>query len=504
MLTYELSTSSDTALYEQLYGFIRGEIESGELAGNVRLPSKRSLSKQLGVSVITVENAYAQLMAEGYIRSEPRKGFFVEDIGEACLLRGAVRSDSESSLHTVLEPALAAVSGQDMPKPEIDFSSNQNEPDSFPFSIWARLNREMLHERRKELMVNPPAAGLRELREAIAMHLKSWRGINVSPAQIIVGAGTDFLYGLLIQLLGFDKIYALEDPGYRKLSRVFHSYRTRFRLVSVDENGLDTAMLNGTDAQVVHVTPSHHFPTGVTMPAGRRRELLGWAASGEDRYIIEDDYDSEFRMNGKPLPALISMDSAGKVIYMNTFTKTLSSTIRVSYMVLPAGLARQFEEELSFYACSVPVLEQYTLSSFINRGYFEKHLNRMRTANRKKRDLLLRLLKESSCGAMLQVLEKNAGLHFLLRLPAACPGDLFMEKLEKRGVRMLPIRAFFHGGDSMQAGWLYDEKQARQTFLVNYSSLSILQLEKAVKLIEECLSEVNNGEQGIDRDERRC
>ena len=185
----------------------------------------------------------------------------------------------------------------------------------------------MLRDRRAKLMENPPSAGVPELREAIAAHLRSWRGIEVSPEQIIIGAGTDYLYGLLIQLLGFGQVYASEDPGYGKLSRVFGAYHVPHRLIPVDERGLSTAAIRGSDARVVHVTPSHHFPTGVTMPAARRYELLAWADGGEGRFILEDDYDSEFRMSGRPLPSLFSMDRAGRVVYINTFTKTIRFVI---------------------------------------------------------------------------------------------------------------------------------------------------------------------------------
>ena len=484
MLTYSFNLSEKKTLYEQLYRYIREDIIAGKLPGGTRLPSKRSFAKQLGISTVTVENAYGQLMAEGYIYALPRKGFYVEMLG-----------DSDGNV--VQEPAILQKHASELPEPEqsrhktfrIDLSSNQNEPDSFPFSIWARLSREMLRDCRRELMQNPPTGGILSLREAIAEHLYSWRGIRVSPRRIVVGAGTDILYGLLIQLLGFDKVYALEDPGYRKLSNVYGAYKVCCRMIPVDRCGLDMEALRKTDTQVVHVTPSHHFPTGVTMPAARRYELLRWAGADASRYILEDDYDSEFRMSGKPLPALISMDRSGKVIYMNTFTKTLSSTIRVSYMVLPPTLASRFEEELSFYSCSVPVLEQYTLCAFIRRGYFEKHLNRMRTANRKKRDHLLSLLAHSRMGNTLTVLEQDAGLHFLINLALETSGDVFLERLRKKGIHMLPLSAFFHGDPRKLADWKLGDGQIDHTFLINYSSLSKQQIEEAVIIMEGCICE---------------
>ena len=227
-------------------------------------------------------------------------------------------------------------------------------------------------------MENPPCGGIMALRQAIADYLHAFRGMVVNPEQIIVGAGTEYLYGLLIQLLGDDKIYGIENPGYPKIAKIYDSMHVSYSAIDLDEHGVCIYSLEDHQIDIMHLSPSHHFPTGIITPISRRYELLGWASKDENRYIIEDDYDSELRLGGKPIPTLQSIDVSDKVIYMNTFTKTLSSTVRISYMVLPASLTELFYKKLSFYSCTVSNFEQYTLARFMESGSFEKHINRLR------------------------------------------------------------------------------------------------------------------------------
>lgn len=482
MLTYSFDHIGKETLYEHLYRSIRRDIESGEIRAGERLPSKRALAQQLSVSTITVENAYAQLLTEGYIYSVPRSGYFAADIGDLIGVQagqfdthrndgggrdsGADRADMpEENAGAGMQAENTGADRMDV-QPEkryfADFGSNQTEPGSFPFSIWAKLSREVLSRKQEELMTNPPAGGVMELREAIAGAIRDFRGLSVRPEQIIIGAGTDYLYGLLFQLLGLERCYAQENPGYRRFEQVLESYHLRHVPVPIDASGLSVQMLKKTEADVVHVTPSHHFPTGITMPVSRRRELLHWAAGG--KYIIEDDYDSEFRMSGRPLPTLFGMDPYGCVIYMNTFTKTLSSTVRVSYMVLPEKLLEEYRRKLGFYACPVSTFEQYTLARFISQGYFEKHINRMRTRSRRKRNLLLTLIGEGPLGGSAEISEEDAGLHFLMKIHSSKSAGEISAELETEGIR-LPL---LEDGES---------------FMVNYSSVPIERLPEAVKRI---------------------
>ena len=274
MLTYSFTDIGSDTLYNHLYKCIKSDILSGNLDPCSRLPSKRSLAKNLGISVITVETAYAQLVAEGYIYALPKKGFFVADIRQTQEQQNAILSSENIRLSSGEATYIA------------DFSSNQTDRENFPFSIWTKLIREILNENQKELVTNPPCGGILKLRQAIADHLKGYRNLHIEPEQIIIGAGTEYLYGLLIQLLGFDKKYAVEDPGYDKIYKIYARHHVTCNHIPMDESGIIIDELEKHQTDIVHISPSHHFPTGIIMPIGRRYELLGWAAKSPDRYII--------------------------------------------------------------------------------------------------------------------------------------------------------------------------------------------------------------------------
>lgn len=299
--------------------------------------------------------------------------------------------------------------------------------------------------------------------------------MNVDPERIVIGAGTDHLYGLIVQLLGPDRVYAVEDPGYLKIADVYRSLRAECRHIPIGENGLDPACLDDAKANVVHVSPAHHFPTGRVMPAGARHELLAWANASEDRFIIEDEYDSEFRLNGKPIPTLWSEDVCGRVIYMNTFTKTLASTIRISYMVLPPRALERYRKSLSFYSCAVSNFEQYTLARFIERGYFEKHINRMRKSSRIRRNELLKCIADSCLSERSKIMEEDAGLHFLMQLKTEMTDEAFCAAALAEGIRIDPLSRFFS-----------DPKSApKHVFIVNYATLRTERIPEMVRKLNE-------------------
>ena len=292
MLTYSFTNIGSDSLYHHLYQCIREDILCGNLTAETKLPSKRSFAKNLGVSNITVENAYAQLQAEGYIYSIPKKGFYVRNLSDLTLSISQTTSSTSNSLR--------------MPdKYKVDLASNQMNPEQFPFSVWSKLIRETLLNRHVELMQTPPWGGVWDLRHAICSQLKDFRGMDVTPEQIIIGAGTEYLYGLLIQLFGQDKVYAVENPGYHKIAKIYENSRVKYRYIPISAKGIDALELESSGAQIVHLSPSHHFPTGIVTPIGTRYELLAWATRQPGRYIIEDDYDSEFRLSGKPIPTLL-------------------------------------------------------------------------------------------------------------------------------------------------------------------------------------------------------
>lgn len=465
MLTYSFTNLKNESLYTHLYQCIRQDIVNGKLTPGEKLPSKRSFAKNLGVSTITIENAYAQLLSEGYIYSIPKKGFYISDFKNNTIkpIKLTTQNVELSSGHSNF---LA------------DFSSNQTRPENFPFSIWAKLMRETFNTSSPELMTKPPCGGIIGLRKAIATHLEQFRGMHVQPEQIFIGAGTEYLYGLLIQLLGFNKKYAIENPGYEKIAAIYNSYNVEYHYISMDTNGILVNELEKSGADVVHISPSHHFPTGIVTPISRRYELLGWAASSADRYIIEDDYDSEFRLVGKPIPSLQSMDITQKVIYINTFTKSLSSTMRISYMVLPPELANRFLEQLSFYSCTVSNFEQYALMRFINEGYFEKHINRMRNFYHRQRDILLDAIKKSPLSSYVTIMEEDSGLHFLLKVNTELSDKELMQCALQKGIKINSLSTYYHNSP---------DDFATHTFIINYSYLDTTEITDAIRALYECI-----------------
>ena len=454
MLTYELKKSPGIPLYEALYRCIREDILSGALKPGEKLPSKRALAQNLEVSRITVETAYNQLLSEGYIRSREKVGYFVAQ---------AQRSAPPRPLPPLASPAAER-------EWLLDLTDNATE--QFPFSIWSRLQREVMLDYGEALLRPLPNQGIPELRQAIAEHLSAFRGMRVEPENIFVGAGADFLYNLLIQLLGREKVYAVEEPGYDKIRRIYAAGGVRCVSAPMDSRGVIPESLAGAD--VLHFSPSHHFPTGLVTPVTRRRELLDWA--GDGKWIIEDDYDSEFRFDAHPKPAMQSLDSAGRVIYMNTFSKSLAPSIRISYMILPPGLMAQFREKLGFYSCTVPSFEQYTLARFLSRGYFEKHINRMRKFYKNRRNSLIAMLEGCGFSRRLTILEQDAGLHFLLKVNTALPDRELTRRLSEAGIRVRALSEYYH-----------DAPRDLHCLVVNYSGLKEDRLEKALAVMEDVM-----------------
>ena len=408
MFTIDFS-SSKKGLCDTLCDEIRSQISNGKLLPNTRLPSKRSLAEHLGVSVMTVQNAYAELISEGYIYSIEKKGFFVTDLEDVSVSEN-VRPDSKR-----ISPASASgsVKGDSF---FADFSSNSADSKNFPFSLWAHLMRKVLtdEEIKNRILDRVSVKGVLELRIAISEYLRDFRNMDVSPEKIVIGSGTESLCSMIVQLLGTDSAYAVENPGYHKVAKVFALNGASVVPVDIDECGVNPGNLEKSGAKVVHVSPSHHFPTGIVMPVRRRLEILSWATKNGS-FIIEDEYDSEFRFNGKPLPSLLSSDDS-RVIYMNTFSKTLAPSFRISYMILPDSLLERFEKRLGFYSCPVSAFEQFTLARFISGGFYGKHIIRMKNYYRNIRNAFINSINSSSIKSKASIHEENSGLHFLLEL----------------------------------------------------------------------------------------
>lgn len=466
MLTYSFDDRGMDFLYEHLYKEIKNDILMGNLKAHEKLPSKRALAAHLNVSVVTVENAYSQLLAEGYIYSKPKSGFYVCDVKaedadvvgvrNACYTSGSEDHVTEHS-HVIREHA----ESPDQNRFFADFVNNSTLSENFPFSTWTKLMRETMMDDREKLMKRSPSGGIFELRKAIADYLYQFRGMSVSPNQIIVGAGTEYLYGLIIQLLGRGSVYGVENPGYQKIQHIYDAYQVKCCYIDMDESGVNIDSLERSGADVVHISPSHHFPTGTVTPASRRYELLGWAAKQEGRYIIEDEYDSEFRLVGNPIPALQSIDASDKVIYMNTFSKSLSSTIRISYMVLPIPLMVRYNHVLSFYACTVSNFDQYTLTRFIQEGYLEKHINRMRKFYRNSRDRILGCIRSHRLYPQVTIKEENAGLHFLMEIDTSYTDREMVDRAAAAGINISSLSQYCHG----------KEQEDSHTLVINYSGI---------------------------------
>ncbi len=498
MLTYTLDEKNDRAgggfsagstfaairtktLYEQLYEKIRDDILSGTLAASTRLPSKRELARNEAVSVITVENAYAKLVDEGYVTALPKKGFFVADISvdERLKKPAFARVHEQTSL-----AGRAAATDSGAASDCISLCGTGFNEALFPFATWSRLARRVLSEQRTDCMQSSPANGIHALREAIARHLYGFRGLSVRPEQIVVGAGTEYLYSLILQLLGFENVFAIEDPGYAKIARIYEACSVRAVPVPVEEQGISIDALKASGANIAHISPSHHFPTGRTTTISRRYELLSWASAGDSRYIIEDDYDAEFRLTGRVIPTLASIDTIDRVIYLNTFTKTLSPALRISYMVLPLSLLEQFKQRLGFYASTVPTMHQLTLALFMQDGHFESHINSLRRYYRDRRDAAVAALRRFPALADAEVLEADAGVYFLLRVPTEKSDAELKAACAREGVEISCLSDFYVG-----QGAVARNKETAHTLLVYYASLGEDKLEEAFTRLSRAVEE---------------
>lgn len=482
MLTYTFDNRGSLSLYEFLYTRIKEDILVGSLSVGEKMPSKRAFARHLGVSVITVENAYEQLVAEGYLEAHPRQGFYVCATTSEQVHRAKIEQKNISLSRVTKETLSTDEKNHEARQPSrsfIDLSSNALEGELFPYATWAKLMRSEMTNHQRELTVRSEGKGILHLREQLAHHLNSYRDMNVEPSQIIVGAGSEYLHGLIVTLLGRTKRFAVEEPGYRTVAQIYQAQGVHCEHIPLDVQGLDMKELERRHVDVMHVSPNHHFPTGTTMSITRRFELLSWANSHSGRYLIEDDYDSEFRLKGRPIPALASIDEHDCVIYLNTFTKSLAPTIRIGYLVLPKSLAAIFEENLGFFSNTVSNFEQYTLAEFLRQGYFERHINRLRTSYASRRDAVLAHLKTSPLAKRATIIEENAGLHFLLHISGTYDDKTLQEILKNKGIKLAPLSSYYH-----------DRKNAPQhTYLINYSSLNESSIERALALLTQAVIE---------------
>lgn len=473
-LTINLNTASRIPLYEQIYEYIRDEITAGRIPAGEKLPSGRALAAYLEVSRSTVDLAYEQLLSEGYVESIPCKGYY------ACRIEELYRLEREPE-HTGQETEA------EQKRWDYDFTPNGIDLDSFPFGVWRRITKDILLDDRKELFQLGDPRGEKELRETICSYLHRARGVNCSPDQILIGAGNDYLQLLLASILGTNHRIAMESPTYRHAYQIFEQLGFSMCTVPMDGQGMRVDSLAESGADIAYVMPSHQYPLGIVMPIKRRLELLRWAAQKPGRYLIEDDYDSEFRYKGKPIPALQGSDAQGRVIYIGTFSKAIAPAIRISYLVLPRQLWKENQRRLSRYSSTVSRIDQMILNDFIKQGHFERHLNRMRKIYSRKHDLLIGALRalEPAC----RITGEHAGVHFLMEFTNGWSEEELVRRAEQENVRVYPLSAYRIGevqGDSCP------------TVILGYATLTEKEItEAAARLLRAWGQELDYGREDL-------
>ncbi len=476
-MTIRLQADSDVCLYEQIYLHIKREIKEGKLLAGERLPSTRSLAEFLQIARSTVDTAYGQLLDEGYIEARPCRGYFVCSIEDMMEVSGEEesltlqREPLSSISRTEAEEGISMLPGNQegakRKKFDIDFSPYDIEMQGFPFDTWKRITKKILSEANSELFARGEPQGDYELRQTLCRYLHSSRGVKCRPEQIIVGAGNDYLLMLLEKILGRHKIVAMENPTYLRSQKIFRSFAYQIKSVDMDEGGMKVDSLEEDGADVVYVMPSHQFPSGTIMPIGRRNELLKWAGKAAGRYIIEDDYDSEFRYHGRPIPALQSSDESGRVIYLGSFSKAIAPAIRVSFMVLPDVLLERYQRDCFFYSCTVSRIDQSILNEFIRDGYFERHLNKMRKIYRAKHAQLLACLEPFR--GRFAITGENAGLHLLLTADSATE-DWLVGAASDCGVKVYGLSQYRS-----------DQSDVSKTVLLGFGALSGEQIAEGIR-----------------------
>lgn len=421
--------SNKESLYFQIYKQLKEEIQSGNLPAGAKLFSKRKMAENLNVSVNTVETAYSQLVSEGFLEAKAKSGYYVCEIDK---INFAKQSNKENDIDTAKENENNI---------KINFATDGVDYENFPYNTWRKLMKNCFNEYNPNVLKSSPPEGDFELRKAVANHIYNSRGVNCSAKQVIIGAGVDNLINIISGLLGTGYKIAMENPVYYEAYSFFKSLGHVVESITVDEGGMRTDLLPDEDNTAVYVTPSHQFPLGITMPAGRRVRLLNWAYEKNHRYIIEDDYDSEFRYNSKLIPSVQSIDVRGRVIYLGTFSKTIAPAVRISYMVLPEKLLNYYNEKYTKFSSAVSVLEQNILTTFISDGHYERHLNRMRKLYGEKRNVLLDELKKFKGKIIIN--GENAGHHMAIKLLNGLSEKEMVDLAEKVGVRVYPISKYF-------------------------------------------------------------
>lgn len=458
MLFFQLHKDHTIPLYEQLYIGIKNAITNNQLAVGVRLPSKRELADFFNISQTTVELAYSQLLAEGYIMSKPRVGYFVEEIDSLPYRQSNISNNEIKKTAETTEY-------------KIDFSSAKIDEEAFPFTVWRKYAKDVLDKPFKHLLQTGERQGELALRIEIANYLHQSRGIECQPEQIVIGSGTEQLLPMILKILDADSKLAFENPGYSPIPR--HQLGQLAIPISVDTDGIVVEQLQKSNANVVYITPSHQFPTGAVLSANRRTQLLNWAAKTPDRFIIEDDYDSEFRYIGKPIPALRGLDVNDRVIYLSTFTKSLMPSLRVAFFVLPPTLVQRYQKHFNYYSSTVPRFEQHILANFMKDGHFAKHLNRMRKIYRKKHDKCIEVF--SNYYSQITISGDAAGTNILVAFRHEKSEKELQQVARKNDIHILPLSNYY----------LTEQHYSKRTFLLGFGNLQLHDIEPNIHQLME-------------------
>ncbi|WP_257346848.1 PLP-dependent aminotransferase family protein [Pseudalkalibacillus decolorationis] len=455
-LTPKLDIQSVEPLYLQLYNYIREEIESGTLLPHAKLPSKRKFAQHLKISQNTIETAYDQLVAEGYIDALPRKGYFVSELDHQRLDKSITRKIPYVEEKPYRDQGYS-----------FDFTQTGVDARSFPFERYRNLLNKVIRSNNEEVLMLGHPQGEFKLRQEITNYIYESRGVQCSPSQIVIGAGTHYLIQLLFQLLPIST-FAVENPGYHRTLVQSKKGQENVEMIPLEEDGMNVSLLKESKANIVFVTPSHQFPCGMTMPISKRMQLLNWAESKDGRYIIEDDYDSEFRYSSKPIPALQGLDHNEKVIYMSTFSKAFLPSLRISYMVLPEPLIKKYQKDFFFYTQTVSRLGQETLIRFMQEGFWEKHIHKMRVIYHKKRDVLVSV-SSTHFPNTIEIIGQDSGLHILIRTNNGMTEQELIDEASKYRIKVYPVSGY---GQS-------DNK----TVLLGFAVLTEEEIKEAVRLL---------------------
>ena len=475
----DLQGGAKAPLYEKIYEYIKNEIVDGKISKGEKLPSTRLLAKNLSVSRSTVELAYDQLLAEGYIEAEPYRGYFVCDVEALYQLEQRNHMQEKLQAGQDWQPGwkteIKHGAGSSKQK-EIDFSPYTIDTQNFPYNVWRKLHKNVLLDDREEILLSGDGQGDHELRMAIADYLHQARGVNCVAEQIIIGAGNEYLELLLAQVLGEKKTVLMDDPTYLQAYRTFSNMGYLVKNIPAEQGCMPIEAVRRENADILYVMPSHQFPLGTVMPLKQRLELLKWASEKEGRYLIEDDHDSEYRYKGKPIPALWGNDTGEHVIYIGTFSKSIAPSLRISFMVLPHSLMERYHSSCGFYACTVPRNSQEVLCHFMEEGHFERHLNRMRNNYKNKHDTFMRLLKQEDW--VCRIYGDNAGLHVLVELDVKWKEEEVVEQAREQHIEI-------HGlGEYV----IQKPKEKKvPTLVLGYGNLTEDEMEQGLAVLREIL-----------------